>query len=132
MPLISYLFRDDQRLQATLVSDPAHITPGSSGAHVGKIQVALMDLDNAKIASGELKGKTYGPTTAQAVLAYKQARKIINFSYETAADNIVGKMTIAALDKEMAAKQEVPARGHSKVCRTHVPPPDTVRLTRLV
>jgi hypothetical protein len=132
MPLVSYLFRDDQRLQTTLVSDPAHVAPGSSGAHVGKIQVALVDLDNAKIAEGELKCKTYGPTTAQAVLAYKQARKIINFSYETTADNIVGKMTIAALDKEMAAKQVAPARGHSKVCRTHVPPTDIVRLNRLV
>ena len=40
MPLVSYLFRDDQRLQATLVSDRAHVTPGSSGPHVGKIQVA--------------------------------------------------------------------------------------------
>jgi peptidoglycan hydrolase-like protein with peptidoglycan-binding domain len=132
MPLVSYLFRGDQRLQTTLISDPAHVTPGSSGPHVGKIQVALMDLDNATIAAGELQSKTYGPTTAQAVLAYKRARKIINVSYQTAADNIVGKMTIAALDKEMAAKQEVPAPGHSKFCGTRVRPPDTVRLTRLV
>jgi peptidoglycan hydrolase-like protein with peptidoglycan-binding domain len=132
MPLVSYLFRDDQRLQATLVSDPAHVTPGSSGPHVGKIQVALKDLDNATIAPGELQSKTYGPTTAQAVLAYKRARKIINYSYETVADNIVGKMTIAALDKEMAAKQAVPARGHTKLCGTHVRPPDTIRLRRLV
>jgi hypothetical protein len=35
------------------------------------------------------------------VLAFKRRRKIINFSYQTQEDNIVGKMTIAALDREM-------------------------------
>ena len=34
-------------------------------------------------------------------MAYKQKRNIINYSYQTRADNIVGKMTIAALDEEM-------------------------------
>jgi hypothetical protein len=39
------------------------------------------------------------------VLAYKKKRNIINRSYQTQADNIVGKMTIAALDKEVFAKE---------------------------
>jgi hypothetical protein len=51
---------------------------------------------------------SYGPATAAAVLAYKQKRKIINFSYQTTADNIVGKMTMAALDKEMLAAELKP------------------------
>jgi hypothetical protein len=35
------------------------------------------------------------------VLAYKRKRSIINFSFQTQADDIVGKMTVASLDKEM-------------------------------
>ena len=47
----------------------------------------------------------YGPSTADVVLAYKRKRNIINYSYQTTADNIVGKMTMAALDKEMLARE---------------------------
>jgi len=47
----------------------------------------------------------YDPSTANAVLLYKKERNIINRSYQTQADNIVGKMTIAALDREMLAKE---------------------------
>ena len=39
--------------------------------------------------------------TAAAVVAYKRTRKIINYKYQTEADDIVGKMTIAALDREL-------------------------------
>ncbi len=42
------------------------------------------------------------------MLAYKRKRNIINFSYQTQADNIVGKMTIAALDKEIFEKEQQP------------------------
>lgn len=45
------------------------------------------------------------PMEAGAWLGDKIASHIINRSYQTQADNIVGKMTIAALDKEMLAKQ---------------------------
>lgn len=83
------------------MSDPAHVTRGTSGDFVGKIQTALIMLDHAKIDSGELSAKSYGPSTAAAVLAYKKKRNIINRTYQTSADDIVGKMTIAALDKEM-------------------------------
>ena len=87
MPLQSKLFRGDPKLEAAAVSDPAHIVPGASGPHVAKIQQALIDLDGAAIA---VDG-TYSPKTAAAVLAYKQKRGIINRSYQTHADNIVGK-----------------------------------------
>jgi hypothetical protein len=66
------------------------------------IQQALIGVDGATIAAAEVTAGHYGPTTAQAVLRYKTRRYIINFSYQRKADNIVGKMTIAALDADMA------------------------------
>jgi peptidoglycan hydrolase-like protein with peptidoglycan-binding domain len=97
MALQSQLFRGDPKLEAAAVSDPAHILPGARGPHVGKIQRALNALDDA----GLDEDSAYGPATAAAVLAYKRERDIVNRSYQTQADNIVGKMTIAAMDKEM-------------------------------
>jgi len=97
MALQSQLFRGDPKLEAAAVSDPAHILPGARGPHVGKIQRALNALDDA----GLDEDGAYGPATAAAVLAYKRERDIVNRSYQTQADNIVGKMTIAAMDKEM-------------------------------
>ncbi|MBP0579177.1 hypothetical protein J8I29_07660 [Labrys sp. LIt4] len=101
MPLFSALLRRDAKLESCLVNDASHVTEGASGEHVGKIQTALIIVDNAQINKDELRTRTYGHSTAAAVLAYKRARKIINFSYQTQADNIVGKMTIATLDREM-------------------------------
>jgi hypothetical protein len=89
-------------LESAAVHDSAHIVPGSTGPHVEKIQVALMFLDSASLGSRELADDFYGETTAGAVLAYKRKRNIINRSYQTTPDNIVGKMTIASLDSEMA------------------------------
>jgi hypothetical protein len=106
MALQSQLFRGDPKLEAAAVSDPAHILPGATGEHVRKIQLALIQLDGAAI---DPDGK-YGTATAAAVLAYKQKRNIINRTYQTQADNIVGKMTMTALDAEMA-KNEGPAGG---------------------
>jgi hypothetical protein len=103
MALESELFRDDQRLQACAVDNAAHLTPGAVGPPVAKVQIALALVDEAEIDAGELAATRYGPSTAAAVLDFKTARSIINFSYQTQADNIVGKMTIAALDREMAA-----------------------------
>ena len=97
MSLQSQLFRGDPQLEAAAVSAPAHITPGASGEHVRKIQVALIQLDGAAIVPDGY----YGSSTANAVLAYKKKRNIINWSYQTHADNIVGRMTIASLDREM-------------------------------
>ncbi len=102
MPLQSKLFRDDKKLQQCLIYDASHVTPGAVGGHVKKIQAALALLDDVHIDRSETATGAYGPSTADAVLAFKQRRNIINFSYQTQADNIVGKMTIAALDKEIA------------------------------
>jgi len=103
MPLKSIFFRDDPVFEACLVKDSAHIVPGARGAHVSKIHQVLMITDRAHIAAGEIEQTVYGPSTSAAVLAFKQQRRIINFSYQTAADSIVGKMTIAAMDAEMLA-----------------------------
>lgn len=99
MTLESSLLKGDPQLEAAAVADPAHITPGTIGPHVKKIQQALNKVNGANLGVDGI----YGPKTAAAVLAYKRARNIINFRYQTQADNIVGKMTIAALDGELLA-----------------------------
>lgn len=97
MALQSKLFKDNSKLEAAATSDSAHVTRGSKGEHVRKIQLALIELDGADIdADG-----SYGPATAAAVLAYKNMRKIINRAYQKTADDIVGKMTMVSLDDEM-------------------------------
>jgi hypothetical protein len=87
------------------VQDSAHITVGASGDHVSKIHTALLILDGVSVAADELKTRTYGASTAGAVLAFKRRRHIINTSYQTQADNIVGKMTIAAMDREVLSRE---------------------------
>lgn len=109
MILQSQVFRGNPKLEAAAISDPAHILPGAWGPHVGKIQMALIQLNGANIAEYELQRQAYGVSTAAAVLAYKRKRNIINFSYQTKADDIVGKMTIAALDREMKEREVVPS-----------------------
>jgi peptidoglycan hydrolase-like protein with peptidoglycan-binding domain len=116
MPLVSNLFRDNARLGACLTDHPAHVTPGSFGEHVHLIQVALMDIDGLTIDPGEIKTQRYGPSTAAAVLAYKRKRKIVNRAYQQSEDNIVGRMTIAALDKDMLDRQYVPLPAGRKPC----------------
>jgi hypothetical protein len=108
--LSSKLFRNDPALQACLVEDRSHILTGACGGQVAKIQLALSILDDANISLIELQARQYGASTAAAVLAYKTKRRIINYSYQKQADNIVGKMTIAALDREMLAWEQQPAR----------------------
>lgn len=112
MALQSQLFRGDVKLEAAATSDPAHIAPGASGEHVRKIQQALIQLDGAAISQDGV----YGPKTAAAALAYKKKRNIVNRSYQTEADNIVGKMTIAALDREMLGKEPQPSKLLSPCC----------------
>src|SRR5262245_52879932 len=108
MGLQSNLFKGDPKLEACAVKDSAHIWRKENfvGEHVGKIQTALIRIDpTLKIEPSELEAKTYGTSTAAAVLAYKRARSIINISYQNSADDIVGKMTIARLDKELQESQ---------------------------
>jgi peptidoglycan hydrolase-like protein with peptidoglycan-binding domain len=114
MPLQSRLFAGDRKLEAAAVSHPAHIMQGAIGEHVRKIQIALIQLDGATIAAD---GK-FGPATAAAVLAFKQKRDIINRSYQSQADNVVGKMTMAALDREMVeAENAMKIETDSSYCR---------------
>ncbi len=108
MPLQSRLFKGDRALEECLIKDSAHITPGKVGEEVSKIQTALLALDEVSVSPQELKTKRYGPSTAAAVLAYKTRRRIINTAYQKTADNIVGKMTIAAMDREMVVNENRP------------------------
>jgi len=101
MALQSELFKGDPLFENCLVRDAAHIAPGSRGDHIAKIHFALIVLDRFFPAKAELDQVTYGASTASGVLAYKRRRRIVNFGYQTQADNIVGKMTIAAMDAEM-------------------------------
>jgi peptidoglycan hydrolase-like protein with peptidoglycan-binding domain len=115
--LVSNIFKSNTRLQSCLVLDASHVTPGSSGDHVALIQIALNELDGLMIDGAEVAAKRYGPSTAAAVLAFKKKRKIINFAYQKTEDNIVGKMTIAALDKEMFDRQFTPSHVDSNCKR---------------
>lgn len=103
MGLVSALLKGDPKLEAALVSDPAHIFRGATGDHVAKIQQALTKTDGASIDGKELSSKFYGPSTAAAVLSFKKnaKRNILNFRGQF--DDIVGKKTTAALDSEMFA-----------------------------
>jgi peptidoglycan hydrolase-like protein with peptidoglycan-binding domain len=106
MPLQSRLFRHDHKLQACLVDDRAHITQEAAGPHVKKIQMALISLDGSQIDHAEIVASRYGPSTAASVLQFKQKRNIVNRSYQSSADNIVGKMTIATLDGELVRREQ--------------------------
>lgn len=108
MPLTSRLFSGDARLEACLTQDSAHLTPGTKGEFVGKVQAALEHIDELRIDETELATDTYGPSTTNAVLAYKKKRQIINRSYQKTEDNVVGKMTIERLDREMAILEGAP------------------------
>jgi len=103
--LRSTLFADNEQLKACAVSDPAHLTRGVRGEHVSRVQSALFAIDKLAIDGAELRESHYGASTAAAVLSYKRARKIINPSYQKTEDDIVGKMTIASLDKDLLALQ---------------------------
>jgi hypothetical protein len=105
--LNSRLFKGDSALEKTLVSDAAHVTPGSIGNRVWKIQAALLIIDDyvPPIALTELAAKHYGPSTTAAVVAFKTKWEIINKTYEDTVDPIVGKMTIGKLDEKVAEKE---------------------------
>jgi hypothetical protein len=115
--LRSNLFKGSRALAACEINDAAHFAVGKRGDDVGLIQMALFAIDSLKIDRHELLSKTYGDSTAAAVLAFKTKRKIINYSYQNKPDDIVGKMTITALDGEMfhwEATRRIPGD-----CTTH-------------
>jgi hypothetical protein len=110
MPLKSKLFSGNPELEVCLLYDQSHIVPGAVGPHVSKIHTALFAIDGLPVSPDELRTSRYGESTAAAVLEFKKKRNIINYSYETQVDDIVGKWTIAALDKEMGDKEAEPRR----------------------
>jgi peptidoglycan hydrolase-like protein with peptidoglycan-binding domain len=61
----------------------------------------------SELSRGAADGN-YWPKTAAAVLDYKRRRNIVNTAYQTTADDIVGDMTISALDREMLALESQP------------------------
>jgi peptidoglycan hydrolase-like protein with peptidoglycan-binding domain len=101
MALCSRLFAGVPELEACLVEDHAHLTIGTRGDHVRLVQEALVKLGFNLISGRDYIDGVYGPSTAAAVLRYKTARQIINRAYQSAPDNIVGKMTVKSLDLEM-------------------------------
>lgn len=62
MGLRSMLLKGDPALEACLIRDSAHILLGAAGPHVGKIQIALLQLDGLGIAPGELAAQLFGLT----------------------------------------------------------------------
>ena len=109
MPLRSRLFAGDRRLEACLVDDKAHLTPGTRGDFVSKVHTALFLVDGLNVDASDLRTQLYGPSTAAAVLAYKRKRHIVNPTYQRTEDDIVGKMTVASLDNEVALREAGPA-----------------------
>jgi hypothetical protein len=88
----------DPKLEGCATDDAQHIAPGAVGDHVKKIQIALNELGTVFIAVDGI----YGPQTASAVTAYKNApNRRIQQPWQTTADDIVGKGTIYYLDIEM-------------------------------
>jgi hypothetical protein len=117
MPLRSTLFAGNEKLQACLVSHAAHVVPGAKGDHVALIQSALVRLRALDEPDAKAEARFYGPKTTAAVLAYKRRFGIINRSYQSQADNIVGKMTIAHLDDAIVVLD-----GEPGMPRTPAPP----------
>jgi|SRR5262245_2129818 len=106
MALYSRLLAGDEKLEAAAVLDSAHVVQGAKGPHVQKLQLALVILDDADLATDG----AYGQKTAAAVRAYKQKRRIVNNAYQASADDIVGKMTVVAMDRELMAHEQAPSR----------------------
>jgi hypothetical protein len=88
------------QLEACAVNDRAHIHTGENnrGPHVGKIQAALRKLGFSVSDPTDV----FGSSTAEAVFKYKGPPRNILQSFQTIPDKIVGKQTIARLDREIA------------------------------
>ena len=114
-PFQSKLFSTprDPALERCATKPDGHVSIRDNrvGPHVHRIHEALLRIvardpklrGRITIAATEINSQTYGDSTRRAVLAYKQDRVIVNSSYQSAADDIVGVMTISRLDDEIAA-----------------------------
>ncbi len=91
------------RLNACLAFDAAHIQPGQKGDHVKVIQQALNTIrkrrpDIAMIEINDAPG-TWGDDTTNAVIRYKSFNHIIRTLQKL--DPIVGRMTLTQLDNDL-------------------------------
>ncbi len=121
---LSKLFEGNTRLEQCAKSHQSHVTIGNQGAHVKLIHTALQTatpcLFPNEVAMAvwlltkslrhrpllqEYSNSIYGPETAAIVLQYKKIHKIINSTYQTVPDNIVGIMTIKHLDSAVWAAE---------------------------
>lgn len=118
MALKSYLFSNDKQLQAAAVSNPAHVMRGAKGDHVAKIQYALSRITGEHIDTDGI----FGAQTAAAVLAFKTKHQIINRSYQSQPDDIVGIMTMAALDEMLFQLEQSEHAGGLITCGVRMAP----------
>jgi hypothetical protein len=99
------------RLNACLASDPAHIQPGQSGDHIKVIQQALNTIRERKpdIGINEIKDApgTWGDDTTNAVFVYKLFNHIKRSGQKL--DPIVGRMTLTQLDNDLLSTPPRPA-----------------------
>ena len=114
MGLKSNLFRGDRALEACLLDHAAQVCEGAVGSHVSRIHTALYVIERLNVSADELRSRRFGKSTAAAVLTFKTRRNIVNTTYQTQPDNIVGRMTIERLDSEMCVKESEPYRAPSR------------------
>ncbi|HEX8741947.1 MAG TPA: peptidoglycan-binding protein [Thermoleophilaceae bacterium] len=105
MALTSARFEGNERLERCAAGDfAARLTPGTKGDFVALVQQALMDLGESLPNFGADGG--YGNETTAAVLSYKTRHDIR--TDDGVLDGIVGPKTIAKLDEECTARDQVP------------------------
>jgi peptidoglycan hydrolase-like protein with peptidoglycan-binding domain len=117
LPLTSELFKNDEKLQKCSLLDSAHIVAAAppfqvgtndQGSHIALIHTALREVMPGASFGLEEATETYGPKTAEVVRQFKakQNPPILNKALgQRVPDNIVGKLTIAALDAQVGRKK---------------------------
>ena len=89
-------------IQACADRHEAHILPKSQGHYIWLIKLPLMivlkRLPGAIATPDPDDGRFFGKAMEYNVLQYKRIMKLVNHDYQNQADNIVGIMTIRALD----------------------------------
>jgi hypothetical protein len=72
------------------------------GPHITRIQEALVKLlKGAQIPKSERDNQEFGAATEEILHFFKKDRGIVNRSYQSSADAIIGQMTMRQLDLEM-------------------------------
>ena len=105
-PFKSNLFKNppNAALERCATKPDGHVSikDNKTGPHVHRIQEALLRIgasdpdlrDKISITASEINSQTFGETTRKSVAAYKIKRNIVNTSYQSTPDDIVGVMTI--------------------------------------